>query len=196
MAKKQTDDPMQQQVCQRVKEMRRQKAWTLEQLASLSGVSRSMLSQIERGGANPTLGVAFRIARAFGVTLADLVDSPTGASRIETVRAGDNDSLFRSDRFIRIRTLSPLHTEKDVEFYELLLRPKGKLKSAAHFEGTREFLTVEKGLLRVRSADETTELHKGDSARYPADVPHEIENAGRGDALAFLVVIYQRLAGR
>ncbi len=149
-----------------------------------------MLSQIERGSANPTLGVAFRIAQAFGASLSELVDAPTGRTSIEVVRADDANALFRQDKFIRIRTLSPLHTEKDVEFYELTLRPGGKLTSAAHFEGTREFLTIEKGAARVRSGEGTVDLQAGDSASYAADIPHEIENIGRGDAVAFLVDIY------
>lgn len=179
------------QLCDRVRTLRKAKGWTLEQLASLSGVSRSMLSQIERGTANPTLGVAFRIAQAFGASLAELVDAPTGRTAIEVVRANDANALFREDQFVRIRTLSPLHTEKDVEFYELTLRPGGKLASAAHFEGTREFLTVEKGTARVRSGESTIDLHAGDSAHYAADVPHAIENTGRRDVVAFLVDIYR-----
>ena len=189
-------DPMHRQACERIKQLRASKKWTLEQLSSLCGVSRSMLSQIERGSANPTLGVTFRIAQAFGISLAELVDEPTGASRIEVVRCHDDASLFRSDSFIRIRTLSPLHTEKEVEFYEILLRPKGKLESGAHFEGTTELLTVEKGQVEIISGDGKTDLHKGDSAQYPADLPHVISNAGRGDAVVYLVVIYQSRNGR
>lgn len=189
-------DPMHRQVCSRIKQLRASRKWTLEQLSSLCGVSRSMLSQIERGGANPTLGVTFRIAQAFGISLAELVDEPTGASKIDVVRCDDDAALFRSDELIRIRTLSPLHTEKDVEFYEILLRAKGKLESGAHFEGTTELLTVEKGHVVVTSGDGKTDLHKGDSAQYPADVPHSISNAGRGDAIVYLVVIYQSRSGR
>lgn len=185
-------DPLNRQVCDRVREMRRKKGWTLEQTASVSGVSRSMLSQIERGAANPTLGVAFRIAQAFGMTLGELVDVPNKAPKIDVVRHADNDHLFRDDKDCRIRTLSPLHLEKDVEFYELSLKPGGVLVSAAHFEGTREFLTIEKGTVRLYSGDESCQLHRGDSAHYAADVPHRIENAGRGEAVAFLVDIYGR----
>ena len=170
--------------------MRKKKGWTLEQLASLSGVSRSMISQIERGTANPTLAVAHRLAQAFDMSLGDLVEVATQAPRIEIVRTDDRSSLFRDDTQCRIRTLSPLHLEKDVEFYELRLKPKGILDSAPHFEGTREFLTVEKGAVRLTSGSETTDLSRGDSAQYPADVPHRIENIGRGDAVAFLVDIY------
>jgi transcriptional regulator with XRE-family HTH domain len=189
-------EPLNQVVCERVRSLRKSKSLTLEQLASLSGVSRSMLSQIERGAANPTLGVAFRIAQAFGMSLGDLVDVPSPTGRIDVVRSGDRSSLFRDDEQCRIRTLSPLHLEKDVEFYELTLKIGGSLVSAPHFEGTREFLTVEEGHLRVTSGEESTELRQGDSAHYPADVPHRIDNLGAGEAVAFLVDIYGRPSKR
>ena len=70
------------------------------------------------------------------------------------------------------------------------LKPGGALRSSAHFEGTREFLTVQKGQIRVESGDESDVLNPGDSASYKADVPHAIVNAGRGEAVIFLVDIY------
>ena len=85
-------------VCERVKSLRGQRGWTLEQLSAASGVSRSMLSQIERGNANPTLAVAYRIAQAFEMTLADLVDVPLGRPKIDVVRADDTSSIFRNDQ--------------------------------------------------------------------------------------------------
>lgn len=188
-------EPFHQQVCERVRSMRKRKGLTLEQLASLSGVSRSMLSQIERGTANPTLGVAFRIAQAFGISLGDLVDAPASRPKIDVVRITDGSSLFRDDKDCRIRTLSPLHLEKDVEFYDLLLKPGGTLDSSPHFQGTREFLTVESGAVSLESGDESTELATGDSAHYPADVPHRIVNRAEGESSAFLVVIYDRTQG-
>ena len=188
-------DPLNQKVCERLRALRKKQAWTLEQLASLSGVSRSMLSQIERGSANPTLGVAFRIAQAFGLSLGDLVDSSSPTTRIDVIRADDQNYLFRDDENCRIRTLSPLHLEKETEFYELLLKVNGKLESSPHFEGTREFLTVQKGSLKVTAGEEVSELSRGDSAHYPADVAHKIENIGRGEAIAFLVNIYERTPG-
>lgn len=185
-------EPLSQLVCDRVRSLRKSKGWTLEQLASLSGVSRSMLSQIERGAASPTLGVAFRIAQAFGMTLGDLVESPQPRQRIDLIRAADRGYLFRDDEQCRIRTLSPLHLEKEVEFYELTLKIGGSLVSNPHVAGTREFLAIEEGSVRLGSAAETVEMQLGDSAHYPADVPHRIDNTGAGEAVAFLVVIYER----
>lgn len=176
----------------RVKKLRTDRGWSLEELATASGVSRSMLSEVEREKANPTLTVTFRIARAFGLTLQELIESAeTSASKIQVIRASDRAQVYRSDKQCEIRTLSPLNLEKDVEFYELTLRPGGALRSQSHFEGTREFLTVEEGSVRIESGTDTDELGKGDSGTYRADVPHAILNTGKAAALVFLVVIYR-----
>jgi transcriptional regulator with XRE-family HTH domain len=179
-------------LCARVRELRKKKRWTLEEMSAACGVSRSMLSEIERGRANPTLAVAYRIALAFGMSLGDLVEMPTLPHRIDVIRADDRTYHFRSDRNCRIRTLSPLPLEKAVEFYEIVLGPGGALRSTPHFEGARELLTVQKGEVRVQSDEETAELKTGDSAHYPADAAHSIENAGREEATLFLVVTYLR----
>src|SRR3954454_21919988 len=117
-AKDDEPDAISGHLCDRVRQLRKKKGWTLEQLSAACGVSRSMLSQIERNQANPTLGVAFRIAQAFGMSLGKLVDLPNATPTIDVIRAADRTYHFRSDASSRIRTLSPLHLEKDVEFYE------------------------------------------------------------------------------
>jgi transcriptional regulator with XRE-family HTH domain len=177
-------------LCTRLRELRRKKAWTLEEMSAACGVSRSMLSEIERGRANPTLAVAYRIALAFGMSLGDLVEIPSAVHRIDVIRADDQTYHFRSDRYCSIRTLSPLPLEKAVEFYEVVLRPGGALVSAAHFKGARELLTVQRGTVRLRSGEEAVELNAGDSSHYPADVAHSIKNIGQDDAAVFIVVTY------
>jgi transcriptional regulator with XRE-family HTH domain len=176
-------------MCERLRQLRKQRGWTLEQLATASGVSRSMLSQIERGQANPTLAVAFRIARAFDRSLGDLLDEPNSLSPISVIRSSDPTYRFRSDDACRIRTLYPMQFEKDVEFYEVWLAPGEALKSAPHYAGTRELLTVGKGRVAVTAAKHRCEVDSGDAAHFPADVPHAIENVGGQEALLYLVVI-------
>ena len=176
----------------RVKELRKQRDWTLTQLSDSCGVSRSMLSEIERGQANPTLVVAYRIAQAFGIALGELVDPAGGGPAIEVILAHDGTYHYRTDKDCRIRTLSPLRMEKDLEFYEVWLRAGAVLHSAAHFEGARELVTVQKGSARITSGPEVAELRKGDSAHYRADLAHAIENTGRGDLTAYLLVTYMR----
>lgn len=175
----------------RVSLLRKKNKLTLDQLAAQSGVSRSMLSQIERGQANPTLAVTFRIAQAFGISIGELVEQAGNSANIDIVHANDPNNFFRTDKECKIRTLSPLHIEKNVEFYELKIAPSASLKSAAHFEGARELLTVTKGNAKVYSGTTQCSLGVGDSAHYRADLEHSIENIGQNELVCFLVVSYQ-----
>ena len=184
-------DAINRHLGRRVKQLRTDRGWSLEALASASGVSRSMLSQIEREQANPTLAVTLRIAQAFAMTLGELLQAPSAASSVSVIRGEDHAYHYRSDKNCRVRTLSPLNLEKDVEFYEVQLQPGGALRSAAHFGGTREFITVQKGQVRVESAKDAETLNPGDSASYRADVPHAMVNTGKGEAVVFLVDIYR-----
>jgi len=188
---RQTPDSINRHLGARVKELRKLRGWSLDALAHASGVSRSMLSDIEREQANPTLAVTLRIAQAFGMSLGELIEMPNATSAVTVIRADDRAFDYHSDKFCRIRTLSPLNLEKDVEFYEVQLQVGGALRSSPHFEGTREFLVVQKGQVKVASADDSETLNPGDSASYRADVPHAITNTGKGEAVIFLVDIYR-----
>ncbi|WP_432474518.1 helix-turn-helix domain-containing protein [Amphritea sp. HPY] len=184
-------DPASQVLCNRVTELRKKNKLTLDQLAAASGVSRSMLSQIERGQANPTLAVTFRIAQAFGITIGELVDQPWASSTIEVVHGDDASNLFRADDECQIRTLSPLHMEKNIEFYELRIAPRASLASAPHFEGTKELLTVTQGSARITAGDNSRNLAVGDSAHYRGDLEHSIDNCGNEELICYLVVTSQ-----
>ena len=125
------------------------------------------------------------------MSLGELVDVEQPRAVIEVIRADDQRYHFRAESDHSVRTLYPMHLEKDVEFYEVKLRPGGTLASLPHIAGTREFLTVQKGRVCVRSGPYQAILNAGDSARYFADVAHELQNVGRGEAIAFLVAIYR-----
>lgn len=184
-------DPASQVLCERMTDLRQRNNYTLEQLAAASGVSRSMLSQIERGQANPTLAVTYRIAQAFGMSIGELVDDPTASSNIEIIHGNDPNNLFRADAQCQIRTLSPLHLEKSVEFYELVLQPDTALESSPHFDGTRELFTVTAGTASLRAGETDCELVAGDTASYKADIDHVITNTGAVELKGYLVVTYK-----
>jgi len=170
-----------------VRLLRSQRGWSLERLAGVCGVSRSMLSQIERGEANPTVMAAASIARALGVSLDELVTPPGEGSPLSVIRGEDPQYVYRDDERCRIRTLSPLTAERDLEFYEVTFPPGGELRSAPHFTGTREFLTVLRGEVRVESGEYVARLAGGDSVTYPADVSHAIVNVGAAEAAVHLI---------
>ncbi len=184
-------EPLSRQVGERILALREARGWSLEALATASGVSRSMLSEIERNTANPTLVVTYRIAKAFGLGISELVEPTGGTPSIQVVRANDRAQVFRTDKRHQVRTLSPLTLEKDIEFYEIRLPPKGDLSSQAHVMGTREMVVVATGEVKLDSGSDTRVLKAGDSALFRADLPHALVNVGDEEAVLYLVDVYR-----
>lgn len=169
----------------RLKQARQSRGLSLEAVAKLSGVSRSMVSQIERGESSPTIATLWNLTRALQVDFAGLLEEHR-ASQIEILRHEDIPTIESHGTACRIRILSPPEDAGHNEIYELEFQQGGVLDSQPHAHGTREQLTVFEGSVTVTSGDSREVLGMGDTARYPADVTHRI--AATGPARAFLVV--------
>jgi transcriptional regulator with XRE-family HTH domain len=165
---------------------------TLDELSRRAGVSKSMLSQIERSQANPTVAVVWRLANALGVGIGELLGTPaeTAAPALTVVAAHATPSLRSPDGLCELRILGPIELAGQFEWYELVVQPGGALQSQAHEPGSREHLTVLTGALEVGSGGETARLKAGETARYAGDLPHAIRNPGRTPATALLVVMH------
>lgn len=167
---------------------------TLERLASLSGVSKSMLSQIERGESNPTFAVLWGLTQALKIDMADLIAGGVAhrqSNPVDLVSVSLTPEIKSPDGQWRLRILSPPAMAGRVEWYELDMAPKGRLQSAPHAAGTYEHLTAQTEGLMVRTALGEQTLRLGETARYRADVEHEIRNDGPAEARALMVVVYE-----
>ncbi|SMY07323.1 helix-turn-helix domain-containing protein [Flavimaricola marinus] len=169
----------------RLKEARQAKGLSLEAVSRLSGVSRSMVSQIERGESSPTIATLWNLTNALQVDFAGLLESRLDR-RIETLRSEAVPTIENHGSGCTIRILSPPQDVGKHEVYELRFEQDGVLDSQPHAQGTKEHLTVIEGKITVTSGDAVDQLSKGDTARYAADVVHRL----RADvpARAFLVV--------
>ena len=164
-----------------VQRERKKRGLTLEQLAALSSVSKSMLSQIERSQANPTFAVLWSLTRALNIDLAQLLGgggggAPTQAGAVEVIPASYTPEFKNADGTCRLRTLSPPELAGRTEWYEVEMAPAGSLDSAAHASGAFEHFTAFTPGFEITSGQSVRTLNTGETARYPADVPHRIRN--------------------
>jgi transcriptional regulator with XRE-family HTH domain len=173
--------------------LRQARALSLDELSRMAGVSKSMLSQIERAQANPTVAVVWRLANALGVPMADLLGNTAtpSAPAIAVVASHATPSLHGPDGLCELRILGPIELAGQFEWYELKIQAGGALESGAHEPGTVEHLSVLAGNLEVRCADAQQRLKAGETARYSADRPHAIRNPGKSTATAWLAVVHQ-----
>ena len=172
--------------------LRQRQGLSLDELSRRAGVSKSMLSQIERAQANPTVAVVWRLANALGVPVAELLgggDAPS-APAIRLVSAHEQPALRGPEGRSELRILGPIELAGRFEWYALTLPAGGSLDSQAHERGTTEHLTAVSGAIEVVCGDSVQRLRPGDSARYAVDRPHAIRNTGRTAASAWLVVVH------
>lgn len=169
-----------------LREARKARGLSLDAVAKLSGVSRSMVSQIERAESSPTVATLWNLTQALQVDFAGLLEG-RGDVGIEVVRAGAAPVIGGRGKGVSIRILSPAEAVGDYEVYDLRFAAEGVLDSEPHTAGCREHLTVIEGQVRVVSGEETQVLAVGDTARYRADRSHLIAAEG-GPARALLIV--------
>jgi transcriptional regulator with XRE-family HTH domain len=165
---------------------------TLEDLSRIAGVSKSMLSQIEREKANPTIAITWRLANALGVGIGELLSAePRDVETIRVLEAHETPTLPGNHAGYILRILGPMELAGKYEWYELTLAPGGELASQAHDPGTNEHMTVLHGTLEIEVGGSTRKVKMGGTARYPADQNHVLRNVGKSEAKALLVVVHR-----
>ena len=177
----------------RLQAERKRKNLTLTQLAERSRVSKSMLSQIERGQANPTFGTLWNLTRALDTPLSALVGEQVkgveAGPALEHVKAHATPAMTSADALCTLRILSPPELAGVTEWYDLTIEPGGVLESEPHAVGAMEHLTSLEGRFALESGGQRLEIDAADTARYAADVPHSIANLGKTRARALLIVL-------
>jgi transcriptional regulator with XRE-family HTH domain len=171
-----------------VKQQREALGFSLRMLAGRSGISSSMISEIERGTKSPTVVTLVRLAQALGVSAAALVEGGAGPSpRIRVLRSGEG---VGGEHPARWKSLGPAAAGSRIDFVRFQIPPSTVLgPTAAHAPGTVEHMHVATGTIRVTVGDETAVLAAGDSCSCRTDATHAIENPDpAAEALVYLIV--------
>jgi XRE family transcriptional regulator, regulator of sulfur utilization len=163
---------------ERIRDERARRRLSLEELARKARVSRSMLSAVERGEKAPSVLILDQIATGLGTSIARLLASER-EGRIVVIRAAEQDRAVDPSGWER-RILSPVLPNVEFEFMRTTLSPGVNAGAfLPHNPGSREYVAVERGTLRLTLDGEVYLLKKGDSIYYAGDCIHEFENPDR-----------------
>ena len=159
----------------------------LEELSERCRVSRSMLSAVERGEKVPTVLVLDRIATGLGTSIARLVGEES-RSRVVVLRHDDQDVVIDPAGWQR-RILSPVLPGIEFEFMRTTIEPgvdAGIFNP--HAPGSREYVAIERGTLRLTIDSTPYLLNAGDSIYYDGDCRHGFTNPGRRPCTYYLAM--------
>jgi transcriptional regulator with XRE-family HTH domain len=171
----------------RVRQERRSRGWTLDQLAEAAGVSRRMVVSVEQGAVNPSVGTLLRLSDALGVGLPALVEPPEPKS-VKVTRRGEGATLWSGEGGGRGVLVAGTTPPDVVELWDWTLGPGDRHASEAHAPGTKELVHVQEGSITVEVADQSVTLDAGDAVAFPGDVAHSYANPGTQPARFSLAV--------
>ena len=171
------------------REVRERKGLTLDRAAALTGVSRSMLSQIEKGEVNPTISVLWKMAKGYKVSFTSLVEKRNESPSL--LRASEGAPLVEDGGRYLNYPLFPFDESRLFETYRIVIKAGGSLNAQAHLKGAEEYITVFSGSVEICAGDESFLLSKGDSLRFAADQPHGYKNAGEDTAELSMIIYYK-----
>lgn len=160
---------------ERIRLERTKRNLSQDELASQAGVSRSMLSEVERGIKVPSVLLLDHIATALGTSIARLLDDER-ITRVAVKRRSQQDVARDSSGWER-RILSPVLPGVEFEFMRTTLGPHVNAGAfSPHAPGSREYVAVESGTLLLTVDGAPHRLEAGDSIYYAGDCVHAFEN--------------------
>lgn len=175
-----------------IRSRREEMGLTVRALAGRSGVSSSMISDVERGAKSPTISTLAALSEALEMPLSALVDSPAPA-RMRVVKASERQWLVEAGTGSKRDRFAPTVAGSEVEFLRYVVPPHTSAGPfPPHAPGTIEHLYLVSGKIRVTLGKDVADLEAGDSCSCFADEPHGFDNRD-GKAPAELIIVTEPL---
>ncbi|MBE0340870.1 XRE family transcriptional regulator [Paenibacillus sp. 28ISP30-2] len=175
-------------IAKNLKAFRENKKLSLERVAELTGVSKTMIGQIERGESSPTITTIWKIANGLKISFTSLINNPQPDTKV--ILGSEIQILTEDNGKYRAYPHFSFEDDRRFEVYSIEIEQNGFLSSDSHGEGTAEFLTVFDGELTVRVNNLEYTIRSGDSIRFKADRPHTYHNSGETLTRLSLVIYY------
>lgn len=158
-----------------LRRLRAERNLSLGKLSELSGVSKVMLSQIEKGESNPTINTLWKIAGGLQVSYTKLIDEQMEAPWM--IRKAES-ALVDHDGY-RVYHYSTANPARDFEFFNSELDPDTAFTSEGHGVNTHEYVLVTKGEMTLLYGGEEYLLQEGDFIHFDCTQPHTYCNRGK-----------------
>jgi len=167
-----------------LRELRQNRGWSLQELASRSGLSKTFLSRLETGDRQASIAAALTLARIFDVSLASMFETQVASEPCLVVRAAEATPLTVNG--LTYTTLSNAERFFNLQPIRLTVSRKRKGNDHYHHEG-EEWIYLLSGQLTLSLAGKTYDLEPGDAAHFDSRQPHRLIARGTQDAEVLLV---------
>jgi transcriptional regulator with XRE-family HTH domain len=171
-----------------LKRVRFERALTLEETSTLTGVSKAMLGQIERGESNPTISTLWKISAGLRISFSELLGSET--DNYEAVSINDIEPVYESEGKMILYDVFPFNPMSGFEYFYIKLIPGAKHVSTPHQNSTEEYIVVTEGTLELTVEEQRFELTAPSALRFKANKNHTYSNPYHTEVIFQSIVKY------
>ncbi len=175
-------------VSRNIKRIRQERNLTLGDLASLTGVSKSMLSEIEHCSKSPTISVLEKICEGINVPLAQLTYAETPQVSVTT---NDLVKHYSAWEGFELFVLFEFDQDKKFEIFRQVIMPNSERVSEPHEAGIREYIICTKGVFGVQVGNQIFHLQEGEAIQFLANCNHKYFNPTNKEANIVMLLYHE-----
>lgn len=172
----------------KLKDIRNKRNLSLDEVAKLTGVSKAMLGQIERGQSNPTVSTLWKIATGLKVSFSLFIDE--NQDDLKVIDQNDISPIIEDNNRMRLYPIFPFDANKGFEIFTIELEPGCNHISTPHNDGVEEYIIVTEGEIEVNINNKKFTLKKGNSIRFMANKPHSYTNINEDKSIFQNIILY------
>jgi XRE family transcriptional regulator, regulator of sulfur utilization len=181
-------DEVTSQLSENLKLIRKEHNYSLDDLAEKTGVSKSMLRQIEMGESSPSISTVWKIANGLKTSFTSLLARPQDS--VSIVGFLDKEPLVEKGSAYRLYPLFPYDSARKFEVYYIEMDQGALLESEGHAGAVEEFVFVLSGAMTIAANKATHEIGRNQAIRFNASSDHRYANAGNEQARAIMIIYY------
>jgi transcriptional regulator with XRE-family HTH domain len=177
----------------KIRDLRKKAGLVLQDLSNRTGLSKALLSQIEKEVVSPPIATLLKISKALGVNISFFFQNDDSEKRVILVRSNESkviDSRYfgREESGYYYEALAYKKSKKYMEPFLVEFKRKRAEKLSYFSHEGEEFIYLLEGTLEFRTETEQYVLYPGDSLYFESSIPHAYRAMGRRNAKALTVV--------
>jgi len=172
----------------KLKDIRNKRNLSLDEVTKLTGVSKAMLGQIERGQSNPTVSTLWKISTGLKVSFSLFIDE--NQDDLKVICQNDISPITEDHNRMKLYPIFPFDSNKGFEIFTIELEPGCNHISTPHNEGVEEYIIVTQGEIEININDKKFTLQKGNSIKFMANSPHDYKNVSQERSVFQNIILY------
>lgn len=169
-------DELNMTIARNLQVLRKNRNLSLGQLAELSGISKVLLSNIEKGNNNPTINTIWKIANGLKVPYTALIDAHQNTIETVSYKEALSNIQYTDDKKCSIYCYYPTDATHNFEFFGMNLENGAEYTAPGHPDKAQEYIFVKSGKLTFFIENKTYILEEGDSMHFDSSQPHIYKN--------------------